>query len=112
MARQKTTRTPAPAAAPRMRSVLLALCWYDYRIHRGVARYAREHGWLLHSEMGHTGVIPWGWQGDGVICATGGGNIHAVYRKFIQGLDAPSVSISSDCPEIDIPRVQIGRAHV
>jgi LacI family transcriptional regulator len=37
----------AGAEQGRGRHILLLLEWYDYRIHRGVARVAREYGWEL-----------------------------------------------------------------
>jgi hypothetical protein len=32
--------------------ILLALEWYDHRIHRGVATVAREQGWHLTCTVG------------------------------------------------------------
>jgi LacI family transcriptional regulator len=62
-------KTPSSAAArgrPRKR-VLLALSWYDTRIHAGVARYADQAGWHLNAQMAHWPVLPDDWRGDGVI---------------------------------------------
>jgi hypothetical protein len=33
------------------RRVLLVLGWYDYRLHRGIERYAQEHGWQLSEDL-------------------------------------------------------------
>ena len=49
--------------------VLLALDYYDYRIHRGVARVAAQKGWSLMCTQSSVGVpsVPEGWNGQGVI---------------------------------------------
>ena len=49
--------------------ILLALGSYQHDTHRGVARYAREQGWHLVAEMAYGGIIPKGWEGDGIITA-------------------------------------------
>src|ERR1051325_2442451 len=46
--------------------VLLALGWYDHRVHQGIANYAQQHGWHLSVDVTKEKVIPWGWQGDGI----------------------------------------------
>ena len=52
----------------RPRNVLLALGWYDHRLLQGIATYASEHRWHLASHsIIHEKVIPWGWNGDGVL---------------------------------------------
>lgn len=56
----------APRRPPR--DVLLALEQYDHRIHQGIARYARDHGWRLDSSMTHSHQIDPDWSGDGVLC--------------------------------------------
>lgn len=87
--------------AIRRRSVLLALCWYDYRVHAGAARYAREHDWILHSEMGHTGVIPPHWRGDGVLSCIGTEKKSRELARFVQRLALPTVNIGLEA----VPRM-------
>ncbi|MGB0416575.1 MAG: substrate-binding domain-containing protein [Coraliomargarita sp.] len=51
------------------RHIMLLLEWYDYRIHRGVARVAREHGWQLNcpkDPVTNEGILK-DWKGDGCI---------------------------------------------
>lgn len=51
------------------KKVLLALDWYDYQIHRGVAQVAASLGWSLfcnHENSGEPSVFP-NWSGDGII---------------------------------------------
>lgn len=52
-----------------MHRILLALEWYDHRIHRGVARVAARCGWHLDCPSGQPGFdpVPRGWRGDGAI---------------------------------------------
>ncbi|MAI20009.1 MAG: hypothetical protein CMF28_02035 [Kiritimatiellaceae bacterium] len=49
--------------------ILLLLEWYDYRIHKGVAQIAREHGWQLNCPKNPTNNIGFleDWKGDGCI---------------------------------------------
>lgn len=63
---------------------------------RGVARYARQQGWHLVTDMLFTGTFPRGWKGDGIIAL-------AAYQtdllRHIQASGAPCVSIAiSDEP--------------
>jgi len=53
--------------------VLLALEWYDHRLHRGVARVAAAEGWHLTCAAIHAGAqpVPAGWRGDGAITLLG-----------------------------------------
>ena len=54
-------------------NVLLALEWYDYRFHRGVARVAAREGWHLTSPSGRPGFqpVPEDWRGTGAITLAG-----------------------------------------
>ena len=57
------------------RNVLLALGWYDHRLLQGIATYASEHRWHLASHsIIHEKVIPWGWDGDGILAWLGAGD--------------------------------------
>ena len=47
--------------AKAQKRVLIALGWYDYRLHRGIEKYALEHNWYLTSNLAREKVIPWGW---------------------------------------------------
>ena len=49
------------------RNILLALRWYHPKIHRGVARYARETGWHLNADLSRTQSGLECWDGDGII---------------------------------------------
>ncbi len=85
---------------PRKR-VLLALGWYSYRLHRGVARYADQARWILNVEMQRTGHLPPYWKGDGAICVLG---MNKKQDRELLSLNIPVVSIG---PVIQpgVPRV-------
>ncbi len=85
---------------PRKR-VLLALGWYSYRLHRGVARYADQARWILNVEMQRTGHLPPYWNGDGAICVMG---MDRNQDRKILSLHIPTVSIGPVITS-SIPRV-------
>jgi hypothetical protein len=57
-----------------IRRVLLVLGWYDYRLHRGIERFAQECDWHLSEDLAREKVIPWGWDGDGILAWLGEGD--------------------------------------
>jgi LacI family transcriptional regulator len=63
-------RTRIPLNKPRRR-VMLALGWYAGQIHHGVARFARDAGWILNLDAVRSGGAPQGWRGDGIIAILG-----------------------------------------
>ena len=76
----------------RPRNVLLALGWYDHRLLQGIATYASEHRWHLASHsIIHEKVIPWGWDGDGILAWLGAGDDLA---DFVLQADKPTVDFS------------------
>lgn len=75
----------------RPKHVLLVLGWYDYRLHKGIAEYAQEHGWHLSANLARERVIPWGWRGDGVLAWLGAGDDLA---EFVESVCRPTVDFS------------------
>jgi LacI family transcriptional regulator len=71
--------------------VLMALEWYDAKIHEGIAQYAKEAGWILDASMARTNTMPEHWEGDGVITLVHEEN--SKYLPYIQALDLPTVGI-------------------
>jgi len=84
------------------RRVLLAFGWYDYRLHRGIEKYAYEHGWVLYVNLARERVIPWGWQGDGILAWLGAGDDLA---EFVRLTNKPTVDFSYRRPYLKFARV-------
>jgi LacI family transcriptional regulator len=82
--------------------VLLVLGWYDYRLHRGIEKYAQEHGWRLSEDLAREKVIPWGWDGDGILAWLGAGDDLA---EFVRDAQKPTVDFSFRRPQLDFARV-------
>jgi LacI family transcriptional regulator, galactose operon repressor len=96
----------------RQKRVLLALGWYDYRLHDGIAKYALEHGWHLCPDTTKEKVIPWGWEGDGILAWLGAGDDLA---EFVVHAHKPTVDFSFRRPQLPFPRVladQTGAANL
>ena len=88
--------------------VLVALGWYDYRLHRGIERYALEHGWNLSANLAREKIIPWGWEGDGILAWLGAGDDLA---EFVRRTEKPTVDFSFRRPYLKFPRVLEDHAH-
>src|SRR5579864_2296040 len=88
--------------------VLVALGWYDYRLHRGIERYALEHGWNLSANLAREKVIPWGWEGDGILAWLGAGDDLA---EFVDRAKKPTVDFSYRRPHLKFARVLEDHAH-
>lgn len=84
--------------------VLLVLGWYDHRLHRGIEKYALEHGWHLSSDVTRERLIPWGWEGDGILAWLGHGDDLA---EFVATAKKPTVDFSFRRPQLKFPRVLV-----
>jgi len=87
----------------KQKNVLVALGWYDHRLLEGIAAYATQNRWHLaaHSII-HEKVIPWGWEGDGVLAwlATGDDLAH-----FVASVKKPTVDFSLRRPHLPFAHV-------
>lgn len=92
----------------KQRRVLLALGWYDYRVHRGIERYAQEHSWFLSANLAREKVIPWGWMGNGILAWLGAWDELA---EFVERENKPTVDFSFRRPHLHFPRVLEDHAH-
>jgi LacI family transcriptional regulator len=92
----------------KQKRVLLALGWYDYRLHQGIEKYAQEHGWHLYADLAREKVIPWGWGGDGILAWLGAGDDLA---EFVTAAKKPTVDFSFRRPQLKFPRVLEDHAH-
>jgi LacI family transcriptional regulator len=88
--------------------VLIATGWYDYRLHRGMEKYALEHNWHLTADLTRGRVIPWGWEGHGVLASLAAGDDLA---EFVLRARKPTVDFSFRRPELHFPRVLEDHAH-
>lgn len=76
---------------------------YPERI-RGIARFAKSHGWVL-TIVDRLARFPRGWQGDGALVTLRG---NAETNRFVKGLvrkGVPVVDLTFNHPEIALPRV-------
>ncbi len=72
----------AISISPHRPVILVALNWYSPAIHRGIARYASEAGWILDSSMTRHGLVPTDWRGDGIICCLHwGSDLHEMIER-------------------------------
>ena len=94
--------------ARKQKRVLLALGWYDYRLHQGIEKYAQEHGWHLYADYTREKVIPWGWEGDGILAWLGAGDDLA---EFVSSAKLPTVDFSFRRPQLKFPRVLEDHVH-
>ena len=76
--------------------VLIALGWYDYRLHRGIEKFAQEHGWHLSANLTREKVIPWGWEGDGILAWLGEGDVVSVHRWQLLQRESQELMTSQD----------------
>src|SRR5271170_2705950 len=88
--------------------VLIATGWYDYRLHRGLEKYALEHNWHLNANLTRGRVIPWEWHGDGILTSLAGGDDLA---EFVVHAGKPTVDFSFRRPHLKFPRVLEDHAH-
>ena len=92
----------------KQKRVLLALGWYDYRLHKGIEKFAQEHGWYLYADYTREKVIPWGWQGDGILAWLGAGDDLA---EFVNSAKLPTVDFSYRRQHLKFARVLEDHAH-
>lgn len=83
--------------------VLLACTLAAEACFRGVARYARQHGWHLVTDMMHTGAFPRGWKGDGIIALVA---YPSDLVRHLQGAGAPCVAIPLSDEPVPFPCVK------
>lgn len=82
--------------------VLLAMGWYEPRVHQGIANYALKAGWHLCTDVTKEKIIPWGWEGEGILAWVG---VDEQLTKFVLESKVPTVDFSYRHPELPFPRV-------
>ncbi len=94
------TDLPSNILNPRTRKrVLVLLAWYATDVFRGIARFARDAGWILDSSFERVGEVPAGWRGDGIIGVLG---VHPEVDRLAANPKhrVPFVNIGYDHPEL------------
>lgn len=81
-------------------TILIAMGWYDSRLFRGIAHFAKEHNWHISPHLFSDREIPYGWRGDGVLTS-----YSREQEKFVDGLDIPYVVLSVVSMSRPAPRV-------
>lgn len=89
------------------RNILLALGWYYPEMHRGVARFARNHNWHVTADL--EDIVPNHWQGDGVITLLAA---RQNTWKLLEPLHVPIVDLAESQPQIPLPRVTMDNAAI
>lgn len=87
--------------------VLLLLSWYEPRLHLGIVKYALKAGWHLCPDMTREKVIPWGWEGEGILAWLGADD---ELVKFVVESKLPTVDFSRRHSELSLPRVVVDDA--
>lgn len=84
--------------------MLLLLDWYSRSYHSGVARYAREAGWVLNAYSAHIrpGEFIPDWRGDGILAMVHNEEPTGV---FCREANVPAVDLAWQCPGMNFPRV-------
>ncbi len=88
--------------------ILLALGWYSAAMHLGIAKYARQAGWVLDLAMTRDGFVPRAWKGDGIICLL---HKEPELYDFIKSARKPVVNIGDANPP-GIPSVHTDSMRV
>jgi LacI family transcriptional regulator len=92
---------------PAARNILLALGWYYPEIHRGVARFARDHGWHLTADLDNP--VPRHWNGDGVVTLLGARR--GLWNR-LKNQKVPIVDLAESRPNITLPRLTMDNAAI
>lgn len=90
--------------------MLLALGYYEHRMHLGVARYAREAGWILDSTMAHYGRTPDCRQCDGVLAL-----LLPERRDLadtLKRMQVPVVDLAADVADVATARVLLDNVRI
>lgn len=96
------------AVQGRRRNVLLLLAWHSTEVFRGIARFARDAGWILDSRFERSGEVPENWTGDGVIGVLG---VHSEVDRLAARCKVPFVNIGYSKTEA-APRVAADQAQI
>jgi len=80
------------------KNVLLALAYYEHRMHLGASHFAREANWILDTRMAHYGTVPPDWRGDGIL--TYALPDREDLTRYLRKSRVPIVTLSADLQSI------------
>ena len=83
---------------PRQNRVLLALAYYEHRMHLGAVRYAREANWILDTRMAHYGTPPEYWEGEGILTVVLPDRPDLV--RYLRKKKVPIVGLTADLEDV------------
>ncbi len=84
------------------KNILLAMSRYTYQVHRGLARYAREHDWHVTVNLSFDPSQIREWDGDGILTMIG--KEYDIW-KLISDKGVPVVDLAATRQDLDLPRV-------
>ena len=96
--------------APRQKRVLMALAYYEHRMHLGVVRFAREANWILDTRMAHYGTPPDDWRGDGILTLALPDRRDLV--RYLRKVQVPIVALTADVEGIATARVLLDNVRM
>lgn len=80
-----------------VRTIFLALAWYHPKLHLGIARYARDHGWHLNEDMAYLQQRGQVNVGDGMITQKNSDRLlSSQIQNYLDSLDIPRVMLGKD----------------
>jgi LacI family transcriptional regulator len=88
----------------------MLLAYYEHRMHRGVARYAREAHWIVDSTMAHYGTLPDYWTGNGILTLALPGRRDLT--RYLQRARVPVVALTGDVEGIAAARVVLDNVRI
>jgi LacI family transcriptional regulator len=99
-----------PVTGGERRNVLLLLAWHSIDVFRGIARFARDAGWIMDSRFERSGEVPSSWKGDGIIGVLG---VHPEVDRLAARSKVPFVNIgysmTDAAPRVAADQNQIAR---
>jgi LacI family transcriptional regulator len=95
-------RVLSKRASRRQKRVLLAVNPVEHRLVQGITKYAEQHGWHLCPDANRENVVPWGWEGDGILTCLGADDSMA---RFVAEAAMPTVDFSLHRSQLPFPRV-------
>jgi len=98
----------SPVSGGERPNVLLLLAWHSIDVFRGIARFARDAGWILDSRFERSGEVPASWRGDGIIGVLG---VHPEVDRLAARAKVPFVNIGYSMADA-APRVAADQALI